>query len=637
VGKTEGRTFVDALIDSEPNHLDEEFRSTLFRQTKGHALFTLELLRNMQESGFIIQNKEGYWVKGPKLNWDTLPARIDAVIEERISRLNNEQKEILTTASVQGEEFTAEVIGEIQQVETRDLIKSLSSELDKRHHLVSAKGIRKLLTKRLSLYLFQHILFQRYLYNTLDEVERAHFHSETGHILEKLYGEQSDEIAISLARHFHEAGEIQKAIKYFHKAGEKAVKVSANQEAINHFKQALELLMTQPESMERNKQELALQLALIVPIQAKLGFAAPELWRAAKRALDLCDEFGDTHEVFMALSQVTLFHATRPDYRKALEIGERTAKLADKLGDPMLKAISLYNASWPWLNLGDHTQAMELLDRLIEVYDPEKHGYLAYLFGYDMGILSLAFSSWCLWMLGYQDQGLERIESAINQARKREHPHTLAFALVGAIAMQWFSHNREGINKYVDELEPIAYENGFIFWIGHVLIYRGEQKVLAGSIKEGIFQMREGMDTIRATGSETCLTRLSARIADACRQAGAVDEGLKMVDQGLEFKDKFEEFYMEAELLRLKGELLQMKGADDKEVQECFQKAIRIAQGQKAKSWELRAVMSLCRLLQKQVKKEEARKLLSEIYGWFSEGFNQPDLLEAKSLLDELA
>ena len=381
---------------------------------------------------------------------------------------------------------------------------------------------------------------------------------------------------------------------------------------------------------------MELQLALIVPLMATQGFASPELGQAANRALDLCKEFGDTPEVFMALTQVCLFYSTRPDYKKALEIGERTVKLAEKLNDPMFKAISFYNTNWPWLNLGDHTQALELQDRLIEVYDPEKHGYLAYLFGYDLGILSLAFSSWCLWMLGFQDQGSERIERAIIQARNRKHPHTLAFALVGVIAMQWFLRNRQKIDKYVDELEPIAYENGFIFWIGHVLIYRGEQKVLAGDVKGGGAQINEGFATISATGSETCLTRLSARMADACLQTGAIDKGLKIVDEGLEFKDKFEELYMEAELLRLKGELLQMKGADDKEIQEYFQKAIQIAQGQKAKSWELRAVMSLCRLFQKQNKKNEAKKILEEIYSWFSEGFNQPDLIEAKALLNEL-
>jgi predicted ATPase len=249
----------------------------------------------------------------------------------------------------------------------------------------------------------------------------------------------------------------------------------------------------------------------------------------------------------------------------------------------------------------------------------------------------MAFSSWSLWMLGYQDQGLARVEEALVQARRREHPHTLAFALVGAIAMQWFSRNRQGIDRLIDELEPISYENGFIFWIGHVLIYRGEQKVLAGDVEEGIVQMKEGVATIQATGSETCLTRLSTRMADVCLQAGAIEEGLKMVESGLEFKDRLEEVYMEAELLRMKGELMRMRGDDDQDVEQTFRDAIAIAQRQRVRSWELRAVMSLCRLFQKQGKAEEAKTLLEDIYGWFTEGFDQPDLREAKALLAELS
>jgi len=637
MGKTGGRTFVNALIDSEPNRLDEEFRETLFRQTGGHALFTLELLRNMQESGFIRKNEEGKWARSRELSWDTLPARIDAVIEERISRLSESQREVLTAASVEGEEFTAEVTAQVQDISLRDLIRSLSSELDKRHHLVRAKGIRQLHSKRLSLYLFQHILFQRYLYNTLDEVERAHLHEETGRILEAIYGDQSEGISVSLARHFKEAGNAGKAIQYSHKAGERSVRISANMEAIKHFRQALELLMILPESLERDKQELALQLALTVPLMATKGFASEELGLAATRAINLCERFGDTREVFMALSQIALFHSTRPDYKKALDIGIRITKLAEKLDDPMLKAIAYYQTCWPWMNLGEQSRALKVLDRLNDVYDPEKHAYLAFIFGYDLGIMSLAFSSWCLWIMGYPDRAAQRIETAIIQARKRDHPHTLAFALVGAIAMQWFLRDRKGVDTYVDELEPVSYENGFVFWIGHVLIYRGEQKVLAGDVEAGIARMREGVATARATGSETCLTRLSARMADACLQAGAVDEGLAIVDEGFRFKERFDEVYMEAELLRLKGEFMRMRGADDQEVLDIFQKAIKKAQSQKAKSLELRAVLSLCRVLQKQGKKKKAKTLLEEIYGWFTEGFDRPDLQDAESLLEEFS
>jgi len=637
IDKVAGRPFIDALLDTEANLLGDSFRDKLFNQTKGNPLFTVELLRDMQEQGVLITNTEGHWVEGPELNWDALPARVDAVIEERINRLSDHLREILTLASVEGEEFTAEVVARLQDTEVRELVRLLSQELDKRHHLVSAKGIHRIDRQRLSRYLFQHILFQKYLYNNLDEVERAHLHGETGEILETLYGDFADEIASQLARHFYEAGEVEKAIEYFFKAGNKAVKVSANQEAIQHFKQALDLLKTLPESLNRDKQELSLLLALVLPLQATQGFASPELGQAVTRAQELCHDFGETPEVFLALSQIAGYYSTRPEYRKALEFENQISTLAEKLGDPLLKAISHYNLSWPKLNLGELTQSLEHTKQLSELYDPEKHGHLAYVFGYDLGVISLAFGAWDLWLLGYPNQAEEQINTAIAHARKIDHPHTMAFALVGGIAMQWFLRNREGIDKYTDELVPISYNNGFLFWIGHALIYLGERKTLEGHAKEGIAQMKEGVATLHATGSETCLTRLMARMATACKEMGEIEEALKMAEEGLELKCKFEETYMEAELFRLKGELLQLQGKNEHDVEDYFRKAIDIARGQKAKSLELRAVMSLSRLLKKQHKKEEAIALLAETYNWFTEGFDTEDLKEAKALLEELS
>jgi tetratricopeptide (TPR) repeat protein len=434
-----------------------------------------------------------------------------------------------------------------------------------------------------------------------------------------LYGDFADEISVQLARHFSEAGDVEKAIEYFFKAGDKAVKVSANQEAIN-----------------RNKQELSLQLALTLPLQATQGFASAELGQAVTRAQELCHEFGETPEVFMALTQIATFYSTRPEYRKSLEFEDQITKLAEKLGDPMLKAIAHYNMAWTKLNLGELTQSLEHTKQLSTLYDPEKHGYLAYVFGYDLGIISLAFGAWALWLLGYPDQAEEQMNTAIAHARRIDHPHTMTFALVGGIAMQWFLRNREGIDKYTDELVPISYDNGFIFWIGHALIYLGERKTLEGQVKEGIAQMKEGVATLHATGSKTCLTRLLARMATACKEIGEIEEALKMVEEALELKCKFEELYMEAELLRLKGELLQLQGKNEHDAEDYFRKAIDIAKGQKTKSLELRAVVSLSRLLKKQDKKEEAIELLEETYNWFTEGFDTKDLKEAKALLEEI-
>ena len=637
VGKTEARRFVDDFIDAEPNRLGHKFRETLYSQTQGHPLFTVELLRNMEERGDLVRDKDGRWTEGPDLDWKALPARVDAVIEERVQRLNEKLREILTIASVEGEEFTAEVVARIQKDEVRELIKLLSRELDKRHHLVSAKGIRQLEKQRVSSYLFQHILFQRYLYNGLDEVERSALHEEVGNILEALYGKQAEEISVQLARHFLEAGIVSKAIEYLHKAGNKAVRLSAGEEAIAHYYKALELLKKLPETHERDQLELALQLALAVPLMSNKGFGAPELGRAAVRARELCDRMGDTPLRFNALFQLGNYYGTTGQYRTMLKLLEHITQVAEQLKDPMLEAISWYAHTWPLLNVGELVKAIEYAKRLMDVYNQEKHGFLAYLFGYDVGVFASGFSAWAHWILGYPDQALRQLNEAVNGARKLGHPHTLTFALLLACELNWFLGDFPRINRDTEEVVPLCEKNGFIYIGAHGYFYRGERAVLEGKVKEGITQMRQSLAIMEATGTMTCFSRLRARVADACRKAGEPEEGLSAVDWAFEAVENYDERYMEAELYRLKGELLWMRGEPENEVEKYFMKAIELSRQRLAKSWELRATMSLSRLWQSQGKREEARKALEEVYSWFTEGFTTPDLVEAKALLEDLS
>ncbi len=225
--KLEGQKFVDEYIDVEANNLGAKFRKTFFIQTKGHPLFTVELLREMKEHGMIVRDEAGRWVEGKTLDWNRLPTRIDAVIKERINRLTENMRDILLIASIEGEEFTAEVIARQLKMDERKLIRILSSELEKRHHLVYAKGINTVDKKRISRYIFRHIMFQKYLYKTLDEIERIHLHEEVGKIIEEQYGEKADEVSVQLARHFEEAGITTKAFEYLVKAGTRAVNFSA--------------------------------------------------------------------------------------------------------------------------------------------------------------------------------------------------------------------------------------------------------------------------------------------------------------------------------------------------------------------------------------------------------------------------
>jgi tetratricopeptide (TPR) repeat protein len=636
VGKTEARQFVDDLIDTEPNRLGHKFRETLYNLTKGHPLFTVELLRNMEERGALARDKDGRWAEGPKLDWNTLPARVDAVIEERVQRLNKKLREILTIASVEGEEFTAEVVARIQKEEVRELIKLLSRELDKRHHLVSAKGIRQLEKQRLSSYIFQHILFQRYLYNSLDKVERAELHEEVGNILEALYGEQAEEIAVQLARHFLEAGIVPKAIEYLHKAGNKAVRLSAGAEAIAHYNKALELLIKLPETPERDQLELALQLALAVPLMSTKGFGAPELYQAVVRARELCDRVGDMLQRFFALFQLCNYYGTTGQYKTSVQFAEQMSQIAEQSKDPMLKASCFYAHTWGLLNMGDLVQTVEYGKRMMDVYDQEKQGFLAYLIGYDVGVFNQGIGSWAQWILGYPDKALRQLNEAVNIARKLGHQHSLAFVLLLACELNWFLGNFSQINKDTEELVPFCEKNGFIYIGAHGYFYRGERAVLEGKVKEGIAQMRQSLAIMEATGTLTCFSRLRARIAEVCRKAGDLEEGLAAVDWALDAVQEYDERYVEAEIYRLKGELLRMRGEPANEVEKYFERAINLSRQRLAKSWELRATMSLSRLWQSQGKREEAKKTLEEVYSWFTEGFTTPDLIEAKALLEGL-
>jgi predicted ATPase/tRNA A-37 threonylcarbamoyl transferase component Bud32 len=637
MGKTEAREFVDAYIDTEPNRLDKKFRETIFKQTKGHPLFTVELLKEMQNRGFLIRDERGQWIQGPNLDWNALPARVDAVIEERISRLKEDERETLTLASVEGEEFTAEVLAQLQDIETRKLIRLLSGELDRRYHLVSAKGIRHLKNLHVSLYLFQHILFQKYLYNHLDEIERTHLHAEVGKILEDLYGEQNEEISVQLARHFQEAGILDKSIEYLHKAGKRAVHLSANEEAIVHYKRALELLEQLPETPERVQQEIALQLDSTVPVSAIKGYGAPELSQAIFRARDLCGQIKETPQFFTILVQIaTHYSYVRAEYRTALEYQEQVNEIVKQTGDPLQKAISSYITIWALFNIGELTKTVDHAKEMNALYDPGKHGFLAYIFGMDIGVVNRCFGAWALWFLGYPDQAQKDYDLAMEHAYTLGHPHTTAFALTGACEMDWFVGDKETGRLHLEELSQISNEKGFIYWQAHAVFYQGEKMTLEGKVKEGIAQMHQGLDMIKATGMQTCFTRLLARMADACLKTGQIDEGIVAIDEASEFREKYDERYMEAEHYRLKGELLLKKGESEDEAMKLFRKAVDISKQQQAKSLELRAAMSISSLLKKQGKKKEAYELLDETYKWFTEGFDTADFEAAKALLEEL-
>jgi len=241
LAQSQGRAFIEAYLDSEPNGLGEEFRAALFRHTGGSALFVVELLRALQDQGILTKDEAGRWQASAALSWNDLPDRAEAVIEERVSRLPDDLRQLLQAASVQGEYFAGEVVAQVQNTDARPVVQRLNSELVRRHRLLRDQGQERVGMNRLSRFAFQNQLFQQYLYRSLNQAERSYLHEDIAHTLEAVYGEQSGEVAVQLAWHYREAGLLERARSYLKLAGRHAAAQGAPDLAITYYSQALEL------------------------------------------------------------------------------------------------------------------------------------------------------------------------------------------------------------------------------------------------------------------------------------------------------------------------------------------------------------------------------------------------------------
>jgi adenylate cyclase len=379
IEETERVIFVDAYLKTEPNRLSAEFCRALFRHTGGHALFTIELLRDLQDRGDIVKDSDGYWAEAPELDWRVLPAKVEGVIEERIGRLAGELREVLTVASTEGEDFTAEVVARVQSLDARRLIRSLSGELEKKHRLVIAQGHRRLSSQNLSIYRFQHNLFQMYLYDQLDEAERVYLHGDIGSVLEELYGDQVDEITVQLARHFQEAGNSVKALLYLQRAGELAAMRYANEEAVMYLSQALEMTPEQ-EVMERF--EILISREKVYHSQGDREAQRIDL----DKLVNLSQQLDDQHRAEVMLREAR-FHESIGEYEAAGEPVEKAIALAQKSGDQQSEAAGFQLMGWLQIQTFEHEAARSSINKALQLSRDIGDRHLEAIVLYTFGVL----------------------------------------------------------------------------------------------------------------------------------------------------------------------------------------------------------------------------------------------------------
>jgi predicted ATPase/transcriptional regulator with XRE-family HTH domain len=636
-GVTDGRDFVDAFLDIQPNRLPESFRHGLFAHTGGHPLFTVELLRDMQERGDLEQDNEGHWIEGTRIDWQTTPAKVEGVIEQRISRLENELQTVLTIASVEGEFFTAEVIARAQNFSERRLVQRLSHELDKQHRLVTAVALERLGRQRLSLYRFRHQLFQHYLYHSLDETERAYLHEEVGAALEALYGDETNRIAVQLARHFEEAGFTEKAVKYLLQSGQLAMWQSANEEAIHHFERGLALLESLPDTPARAQQEFELQMALSGPLLAVKGYGALETVQAVNRAAALAEQIGDASRVFPLLYSKMIAHFIWADHQAANATAHQFLSLALQQPDSGPRMMGHRIVGLSTLAIGELESSLAHLEQALACYDPQQHPALAFQYGQEPGMAALCIKGWVLWLLGYPDQALASSEAALRLARTagETHLYSLAYGLVWIATLHQFRRELPSVQDLAQENCTLCETQNFQYPLAKAQCHHGWALVGQGQVQEGVEQIQQGLARLQSTQGRWESSYFMGLLAEVYAKAGQPQEGLDVLAEAMAMVAETAEHFWEAELVRLKGELLLRQ--DNKAAAEvCYRQAIDVARGQQAKSLELRATVSLSRLWQREGKSAEAFQMLSAIYNWFTEGVDTLDLIEAGKLLEEL-
>jgi predicted ATPase len=397
-----------------------------------------------------------------------------------------------------------------------------------------------------------------------------------------------------------------------------------------------------PDTRERAQQELMLQVTLGAPLQATRVFSSPEVHATYTRARELCQQLGETRQFFPVLFGLRMFHQVRGECLAARELGEQLLSLAQQEHDPALLAEAYWALGSTFFNLGEFGAARAHLEQSLTLYDAQRHpSQVSLRGGIEPRVFGLSEAALVLWHLGYPDQALETSGAARTLAQELSYPFGLAAARVFAAMLHQRRRDRLLTQEWAEAALTLGREQGFAAWLGPGIILRGWALSEQGQREEGISQICQGLATRQAIEAGIFRSYFLALLAEAYGKAGLAEEGLSALAEALVTVDKTEERFYEAELYRLKGELTLnkasvpgLKFSIQQEAKACFHKAIDIARTQQAKTLELRAAMSLARLWQQQDKRAEAHKLLSEIYGWFTEGFDTKDLQEAKVMLD---
>ncbi len=549
---TEGRAFVNALVDAEPNRLDENFRNELFARTEGHPLFTVELLRTLQERGALARDADGKWVATPTLNWETLPARVEGVIQERLARLQDNLRETLHIASVVGYKFAAQVVARVQQIQERELLKQLSRELEKRYRLVLEQGEVHVGKQFLSQYQFIHALVQQFLYNELGSGERRLMHGEIAAALEQLYGEHTDAIVVELARHFQEAGDDEKGTTYLIRAGEIAQRAYANAEARGLYTQALAALERLPDTPDNRRWRVDTLLKLVAVALRSDGPDAnlARLKQAESLMQSIPPEESDRERLAYIHYWTGHCYLHRGQSAEAMDhMHQVLAAAQEGVGGPELRAIpaSVIGRAL-WLK-GQFAQADAMLAQAVEP--------LAQTANWHEWILAVSIRAECLAFLGQVQPAFTEGEGALEKAQEMgtQVGITQSYLALGVIA--WQSEDYARMNQELQRGVETAEKAGDRFLTAVGLGLEAWSEMLLGNLDRAQEQSRRSQELGAAIGSRLLLTDWFATArAEMALLGGRMDDAQTLARAAVDMAHQAESSFSEGLAERVLGRTL---------------------------------------------------------------------------------
>jgi predicted ATPase len=611
LGKEEAEELLTFLLGNDASL--KALKQLILEKTEGTPFFMEEVVQTLAEEG-VLAGERGHYRITQHATTLHVPTTVQGVLTARIDRLAAQEKEFLHQLAIIGRQFPLSLVRKVIPQPEEELYRLLSS-LQSKEFLYEQPAFPE------PDYIFKHALTQEVAYGTVLQDRRRALHERTAQAIESLYSTKLEDHYSELAHHYSRSSNTEKAVEYLRLAGQQAVHRSANEEAIGHLTTARELLKALPDTPERAQRELILLIALGPAVYAIKGPAALEVEQVYTRAQELCQQVGDTPQLFPVLRGLYSFHISRGAFRTAHRLGEQFLRLTQRIQDAAFLPEAYFVVGQTLFFFGEFSAARQQYEQAIACYDPKQHYFQAFLYGQDSGVFCRAEVAWNLWFLGYPDQAQQKSQEALTLARELAHPMSLAFALFLAAWLHVFRREEQAAYELAETLIRLCTEQGNPNLLPYGTATQGWVVAAHGEGEKGIAQIRQSLAAIRALGAEINRPALLAWLAEAYQKVGRTEEGLSALDEALAVVYHTEERWYEAELYRLKGELslqsrsLQSSVSDPRplapdpqaEAEGYFLKAIAIAQRQQAKSLELRATVSLARLWQQQGTHHETR------------------------------